>query len=280
MTSSASADAQAPGPPARVNWASVATFYAVACGLSWPLFWWRDIHRESWLAWAAPGYVKGLLPAAGPCLAAALCLVLFRRTHPRTVTLLGTDAARSAAFIAAPVVLLTILGTGDDEPHLTGLYFGAVFAAYGFGEEMGWRGFLQDAARPLDSPLRRSLLVGALWGAWHFTTFLGGEPAEVAVRVALLAALWVAGSWGIGVAVDRTGSVLVAASLHLGFNYATALPRETWFPLLAASALVWYALLRTWPARPLTPSAASSALPPPAPPPLGPPPAATPAPPR
>ena len=245
-----------------MNWASVAVFYAAACGVSWPLFWWRDAHRESWLAWAAPWTVKGLLPAAGPCLAAALCLLLFRRTHRRTVTLLGTDAARSAAFLATPVVLLTAFGTGDDAPHLTGLIFGTVFAAYGFGEEMGWRGFLQDAVRPLP-PLRRYLLIGVLWGAWHFTTFLGGTPADAAVRVAALAAVWVAGSWGIGSATDRTGSVLVAASLHLGYNYTTAVPLETWLPVLAATTLVWYALLRTWPAR--TPHAVGGVVSPAAP---------------
>jgi membrane protease YdiL (CAAX protease family) len=59
--------------------------------------------------------------------------------------------------------------------------------------------------------------------------------------------LWVAGSWGIGVAVERTRSLAVAAGLHLVFNLARAWPLASGLPALAASGVAWWVLLRQWP---------------------------------
>jgi hypothetical protein len=28
------------------NWAAVLLFYAIACGISWPFFWWKDVHPD------------------------------------------------------------------------------------------------------------------------------------------------------------------------------------------------------------------------------------------
>ncbi len=237
---------EAPAAPARrVSWPAVCSYYAIACAISWPFFWWRDESPASWAAWTAPGFVKGLLPAAGPALAALAVFLLFRKTHRRVVTLVGTSAVRSAIFLVAPILVFGILGSGNDQPHLTGLLYGTFLAVYGFGEELGWRGFLQDALRPLAPPLRY-LSIGLLWGAWHFTTFLHGSPRQIAIRLTMMIVLWVAGSWGIGQAVEQTRSVLVAAALHLGFNYITLLPTDKWLPLLGISVVVWIVVLRGW----------------------------------
>ena len=228
-----------------VNWLSVATFYGVACAISWPLFWWRDRHRASFMAWDAPGFVKGWAPALGPALAAILALYLFRKTHQRTVSLVGSSWSRSACFAAVPLLAITIVGIGDDEPHLTGLLSGLIYFVYGLGEELGWRGFLQDAVRPL-APVRRYLTIGLLWGAWHFTTFTHGETAQVASRLGMMVVLWVLGSWGIGKAVDKSHSLVVAAILHLIFNFIQVLPGATAWYVLGPSAVAWVVLLRRW----------------------------------
>jgi hypothetical protein len=60
--------------------------------------------------------------------------------------------------------------------------------------------------------------------------------------------LWTFGSWGIGRALERTGSLLVCAVLHLIFNLSTVMPLKVAGIVLGGSAVVWIVLLRTWPA--------------------------------
>ena len=56
------------------------------------------------------------------------------------------------------------------------------------GEELGWRGFLQDALRPL-ARLPRYVLLGAIWEFWHFTNRTHqGSLAEIAYSFDVLKA--------------------------------------------------------------------------------------------
>lgn len=231
----------------HVNWLAVITFYVVACAISWPLFWIRDQHREIWESWHFPIYFnKGWLPALGPLVAGFVACWIFRKTHHRRVTAFGSSFLFSSSLVAVAVVVLTAVGVGSDEPHLTGLFFAAVYIVYGFLEESGWRGFLQDALRPLPDQ-RRYVTIGLMWGAWHFTSFASGTPFEAARRLALMTILWIAGSWGIGVAVERTRSLSVAGMLHLVFNLSRALPAGKSILVLSVCGLTWWALLRRWP---------------------------------
>jgi hypothetical protein len=219
----------------------------VACAITWPFFWWRDMHPESWRAWDVPVFVRGLAPALGPAVGALLALVLFRRTHHRTVSLLGSSPWRSLVFVAVPLALMTLAGAGGESPHLAGLLGGLSYTLYALGEELGWRGFLQDALRPL-APSRRFALIGVLWGAWHLTTFARGSLGEVVLRTAVMfPLLFIGGSWGLGQAVERTKSLAVASMLHLVFNLSRALPTREALGVLGVSAGVWFVLLRAWP---------------------------------
>ena len=121
-----------------------------------------------------------------------------------------------------------------------------MLSTYAVGEELGWRGFLQDALRPL-APGVRFALIGVLWGAWHFTTFIHGTPGAVCARLSLMLALWVGGSWGLGLLADRTASVLVTAAVHLVFNYLTLFPGRTCLAVLVPSLGAWVVLLHRWP---------------------------------
>ena len=233
---------------ASVNWGSIVLFYAVACALSSPNFWFRDVHREAWLAWNVPGFLKGWAPAMGPALGAAAALWTFRKTHRRTVSLLGSCPARSFLFLGLTLFALLTLGVGSDEPPLPGLLEGASFVVYALREEMGWRGFLQDALRPLPE-FQRYVLIGLLWGAWHFTSITGGSVRAAVIRHLWLIPVWILGSWGIGSSVEHTGSLMVAALLHLVFNFFRHLPPSTALPVLGFALLGWVFLIRIWPPR-------------------------------
>lgn len=233
----------------RVNWPAVATYYGLACLISWPVFWWRDIHPAAWAAFGAPGFVKAWLPALGPFLAALAAWGLFPRTGSRGAGLWGSSLWRSLVFAGTPVAIYAAVGRGTDEPHLTALLVGLIYLVYALGEETGWRGFLQGALTPIP-PRFRYPLIGLAWGVWHFTTFTRGALHEVVPRLALMLVLWILGSWGIGNAMESTRSLLVCAVLHLIFNFSTAMPLPVAALVIGGSAIVWIYLLRTWPRDP------------------------------
>jgi len=113
------------------------------------------------------------------------------------------------------------------------------------GEELGWRGFLQDALRPL-SPVRRFVLIGALWEFWHFTTrTTHGSALRIAVTLLISYAAVILLTFIIGYAAERSRSVVVAVSLHM---YVDVLLNnlDLYIPLLLALP-VWAWLLLTWP---------------------------------
>ena len=245
-------------PVGHVRWSSVATFYALACAISWPLFWWRWTDPAGFAAWRPP-VPRHVLYMSGPAIAALVCLRIFRSTHSRTVTLLGSSVLRSLAFWVVPAAILaaayaTELHRDDGWDRWFGLVTIGFVAT--LGEEFGWRGFLQDALRPL-SRVRRYLLLGGMWEAWHFTTrWSDGHVGGAAARVALAAAVLIVLSWAFGELVDRTRSVLVAVTLHAWFNLAfeasSALPGS---PIRAGCALVassgfWWWIVRSWPQPP------------------------------
>lgn len=142
------------------------------------------------------------------------------------------------ALLVAPVclaafVLVLWLASPDYAPRiatatdkggtiLTGL---AIGLAAGFLEEIGWTGFAIPKARQRFSVLWTGILVGVLWGAWHFfVNYWGGGGTNGGVPLGIFLSLWL-----VAVLVgqltayrvlmvwvyDHTGSVLLAALMHV-----------------------------------------------------------------
>jgi membrane protease YdiL (CAAX protease family) len=92
-------------------------------------------------------------------------------------------------------------------------------------EEIGWRGFAQDALQSRLSALLASVTVGLGWGLWHWPLFLmpgyyeafGGTPPEPGRFMIDI----VATSVLIGYAYNATGGSLLAAILFHFANNAT-----------------------------------------------------------
>jgi len=84
-----------------------------------------------------------------------------------------------------------------------------------FGEEYGWRGFLQSELIKLGN-LKGVLLVGLIWGIWHFPVILRGVHTYPASLLGLILGTVFFVLWGIiqGYAVLKTGSIWVAAFMH------------------------------------------------------------------
>lgn len=96
------------------------------------------------------------------------------------------------------------------------LLFGTVISfGVGFGEEYGWRGYLQSELFKLGR-VRGVLLLGVIWGVWHWPTVLMGHtyPGHPLFGMLLFLLNGICLSIVLGYAVLRSGSVLLAAFLH------------------------------------------------------------------
>ena len=237
----------------KPHWLSIILFYLLACAISWPFFWQRDVLERS---------VPTFSYMWGPGIAAIIVLLIFRKRHRRTITFLGTSAARSLLFYLVPTVGLTVglvlTGHGDSfegmDPWLATIAFPIIGYIMVLGEELGWRGFLQDALRPL-SPVKRYILIGAMWEFWHFTTRTTGRPIlGIIVMLLISYTVVILLSWGIGVLTDRTRSLTVAVALHSCVNIAFEFPFPSTYVVLALAIPFWWFLLRGWPLPATTPA--------------------------
>jgi membrane protease YdiL (CAAX protease family) len=99
-----------------------------------------------------------------------------------------------------------------------------VNAAAAFGEELGWRGFLQKHLGFLGF-WKSSLLIGLIWGFWHAPVVVRGfnYPEHPVIGVFVMA-LWTALLSPIFSYVRlRAGSVLAASVIHGTLNGTAAL---------------------------------------------------------
>ncbi len=87
------------------------------------------------------------------------------------------------------------------------------------GEELGWRGWLLPALQNKYSPLISAVLLGIVWGLWHFPLFITGAynqpPQMVFAKVGLCVFLSVLFTCLYNRA---NGNILVAILLHTALN--------------------------------------------------------------
>jgi uncharacterized protein len=160
------------------------------------------------------------------------------------------------AFSLTSPEFLPRIFTSDEKAAL--LLFGIGWGLVGGGllEELGWTGFAVPRLRLRHGVRSTGLIVGVLWGAWHFlVAFWGSGTSSGALSLAIFlpAILFYVGSlpayrvlmvW----VYDRTGgSLLVAMLMHASFSasmlilqpLALALvPGLTWNLVLAAALWV------------------------------------------
>ncbi|HEY1295831.1 MAG TPA: CPBP family intramembrane glutamic endopeptidase [Chloroflexota bacterium] len=101
---------------------------------------------------------------------------------------------------------------GGIQTVLLGPFIGLLL---GFGEEYGWRGYLQNELFQWGR-IRGVILVGVIWGAWHWPLILMGfnYPGYPLLGLVLMVLYTTGLAVVLGYAVLRSGSILLAAYLH------------------------------------------------------------------
>ena len=196
----------------KTNWKAVVTFYFLACLWSWPFFWWRDVHPESWKALELPRNLKNWTYMWGPGIAALICFYLFRSSHQRIMTFKGTSLKHGLGFF---IILPVALSALNLEPKY--LWIGVVGFISILGEELGWRGFLQDALK-IESDYLKALVIGSMWEIWHFTnrTLQPGAVIRVLIWIGVTSVL----SFIFIKLTKKTNSLFIPVALHMAFNAA------------------------------------------------------------
>jgi membrane protease YdiL (CAAX protease family) len=167
------------------------------------------------------------------------------------VALLTAPLLATAVLLALSLLspeFLPALFTSNDWPVLllSGIVAGLVV---GFFEELGWTGFAVPRMRPRYGVLTTGIIVGLLWGAWHFLPFWESDSFSAALPLALLLARlfsWLPPYRVLMVWVyDHTESLLVVILMHAGLVFSTlTLPSmELSGMALLTWLLVWAAVL-------------------------------------
>ncbi|WP_350347047.1 type II CAAX endopeptidase family protein [Agromyces sp. G08B096] len=126
----------------------------------------------------------------------------------------ATPGATGVPLEASTVVLLTLVSL----PFLT-----IVNSIAAFGEEVGWRGWLLPALRPLGT-IPALILSGVVWGLWHAPIILLGYNYQRTdlVGVACMVVFCVLGGFVMGWLRLRSASVWPAVVAHAAINTATS----------------------------------------------------------
>jgi len=141
---------------------------------------------------------------------------------------------------------------------------------FAFGEELGWRGYLQMRWQERFGVSRGFLLVGLVWGLWHAPVILLGHnyPKHPRLGVLLMVGFCILLSFFFGWLRLRSGSVFVPSLAHGALNaqvaggavflknYDTTIATPLGVVGMAVFAVFLFVLWR-W--LPLSPAAESSA---------------------
>jgi len=154
-------------------------------------------------------------------------------------------AVSLALSLTSPEFLPSILTTSDKAALLLmGIGYGLIGG--GFLEELGWTGFAVPKLRLRYGVLATGLIVGLLWGAYHFSVvFWAGGSSSGALSLALLSAqlfAWMPAFRVLMVWVyDRTGgSLLVAMLMHASLSASMLILQNL---ALAGAAALTYVLV-------------------------------------
>lgn len=179
---------------------------------------WKDTtlrpRRRSWPYWVAAWFIPAIMTILG----AALFFAVFRSYFDPSLTMLREMLANAGQAIPDPLWLIVVAQTVSGvliAPLVNGLF--------AFGEEFGWRAYLQPKLMPLGG--RKAILViGLVWGVWHWPIIAMGHNYGLeypgAPWLGMLMMVWVTIGLGtfLGWLTIRAGNVWPAVIGHAAIN--------------------------------------------------------------
>lgn len=142
--------------------------------------------------------------------------------------LIAAGAAFSGGSVSAPSMLLLLA-------YVPGMVIQLLTT--GLAEEPGWRDFALPRLQRRLGPVRASLVLGPLWGAWHFPLFLsdwGGYPDAPWTRPVYFMIFCIAFTIVVTWVFNRTRESLpIVMLLHVGLNNTSSILLPVMFAALS-----------------------------------------------
>lgn len=220
------------------------TYFALAYAISWVV--WLPLYAPA-LGWGSLPVVpfQHALGGLGPLTASVICTWWYGgrsavnrlmkqmwQWQPLVYLLVALLSPFALEYMAALIarfkdgiyVSNMALLTSKEYPNTSlVLFFVYNLLFFGFGEEVGWRGFALPHMQRVMKPIPAVLLLTVLWAAWHWPLFLY-RPGYISMDIAG-AAGWLASlltgsvllSWMYN---KSNGSILVCAIFHATVDIA------------------------------------------------------------
>lgn len=234
------------------GWRQLAAFALAAFGWTWGIAAVLSVWKPE--AGAAEGLLFGVA-VFGPSVTGVALTAHFQGRSGltelrRRATRWRVDACWYAVvLLVLPILILVAAAVHSAQtghallaaaPSIWPLIVLAALALGPLGEELGWRGFALPRLLALMPPLPASVVLGAVWGAWHWPAFwLGVPPFDVISPVAHLIGAVLISIVITGIYMGTGRSVLVSGILvHTVVNASMAILHVSLWTLVAAEALL------------------------------------------
>lgn len=232
----------------------VLTYLAITFAWSWG--WWIPLALTSTTTQAGVAWPTHLIGLIGPAMAAFITFAIFGG-RVGVADLWARTLRWRVKWYWYVIIAVTALGAiipAFTDPASALRYSGAgewglltilvVLVLNGFGEEIGWRGFLADHFLRKHSTAVTALIVWAIWGLWHLPLFwvvssfmqlgLGGT---IGWSLGLLSgSIWL--TW---MYKSAGYSIFIVALWHTAFNFSTATDATAGVPAAIISTVVMVA---------------------------------------
>jgi membrane protease YdiL (CAAX protease family) len=191
---------------------------------------------------------KIVLPQFGPGLAALVMLALFRKDNPKiTIAFKRISFLKYLGALGLPIVVSALLFliysqfihplsiASTNAASFTLILGGMLLGA--FGEELGWRGYLQNLLDRRLNGLIAFLLVGVLWALWHVGNYSNGPMYMLFFMFSTIGYSAVM-AWLLR---DTHYNVVLACLFHFGVNAGFYILADalTDLRLMALNGFVW-----------------------------------------
>ena len=192
----------------------VVIFFAIAFGLTFLASQLPDLAIGTF-------NIKLLLCGFGPLVSGLICYRLLKTRNAIGVSLLGTRPVFSVAVCIVPLTTVCLTQTKHDLTVI--LVYALTQFVYCFGEEFGWRHYLQNATSFMNEWLQ-SFLIGLLWFSWHYSFLedmssrMPGMDLPALIFPPIMIILLSLTSYLFGTMVKRSKSILFPAAGHLLFK--------------------------------------------------------------
>jgi len=150
-------------------------------------------------------------------------------------------------FLMVPFLAVLWIGVINKESaniHLFAVKVSLMWFLYVYGEEFGWRGYLQESLVSSGNDYSRACIIGIIWYFWHLSFLMEGYSMEKEVFFFIVL---VFGSFNMLKVVKKTESLATAIALHFSFSVLTNIPLPSnSAPVILFMCFIWLMLYLFW----------------------------------